>query len=136
MRCPACSSAEIITLESAGVRCDQTGYDDSGPAARCLACGAVSEPEDFDQTPGCPPGWEIPRPRLRPDPEPLTARELEIAALVADARANKEIGARLGIAERTVKVHLWNIFGKLGVRERTSLVLWYVHQVLDRGAAA
>jgi DNA-binding NarL/FixJ family response regulator len=38
--------------------------------------------------------------------------------------ANKQIGRRLGIAERTVKVHLGNVFRRIGVADRTSAALW------------
>lgn len=52
----------------------------------------------------------------------LTPREVEIIKLVSDGKRNKEIGAVLGIAERTVAVHLNNIFEKLQVNERTAAV--------------
>ena len=55
--------------------------------------------------------------------EPLSARELEILALVATGASNKEIAAELFIAEGTVKNHLTNILGKLGVRDRTQAAL-------------
>ena len=51
----------------------------------------------------------------------LTAREAEIARLVAGRKSNKEIGAALDISSRTVSTHLRNIFGKLGVRSRGEL---------------
>ena len=55
--------------------------------------------------------------------EPLSERELEIIALVASGASNKEIAAQLFIAEGTVKNHLTNILGKLGVRDRTQAAL-------------
>ena len=55
--------------------------------------------------------------------EPLSERELEIVALVANGASNKEIAAQLFIAEGTVKNHLTNILGKLGVRDRTQAAL-------------
>ena len=55
--------------------------------------------------------------------EPLSERELEILALVATGASNKEIAAELFIAEGTVKNHLTNILGKLGVRDRTQAAL-------------
>lgn len=51
----------------------------------------------------------------------LTAREIEIARMVAARKANKEIGATLKISARTVSTHLSNIFGKLGVESRGEL---------------
>jgi DNA-binding CsgD family transcriptional regulator/tetratricopeptide (TPR) repeat protein len=51
----------------------------------------------------------------------LTARELEIARMVALRKANKEIGSALRISARTVSTHLSNIFAKLGVESRGEL---------------
>lgn len=48
----------------------------------------------------------------------ITVREREILALIAKGKANKEIGAELGIAEDTVKRHISNIFQKLEVKDR------------------
>jgi DNA-binding NarL/FixJ family response regulator len=53
----------------------------------------------------------------------LSAREAQVARLVAEGAANKEIAARLTITERTVKAHLTAIFEKLGVRDRLQLSL-------------
>jgi len=55
--------------------------------------------------------------------EALTARENQIVALVVDSLRNPEIASRLGIAEGTVKVHLHNIYEKLGLSNRMDLVL-------------
>ena len=52
----------------------------------------------------------------------LTRRELEVLERVADGERNKEIASDLRISEETVEVHLRNIFGKLGVNDRTSAV--------------
>ena len=54
----------------------------------------------------------------------LSPRELEVLRLVAQGLANKQIGRSLGISERTVKVHLGNVFRRIGVRDRTSAALW------------
>jgi DNA-binding NarL/FixJ family response regulator len=66
---------------------------------------------------------ELKRPRPQPLIEPLSERELEILSLVASGASNKEIAAALFIAEGTVKNHLTNILGKLGVRDRTQAAL-------------
>jgi DNA-binding NarL/FixJ family response regulator len=55
--------------------------------------------------------------------ETLSERELEILRLVAAGDSNKEIAARLYITEGTVKNHVTNILGKLGVRDRTQAAL-------------
>jgi LuxR family maltose regulon positive regulatory protein len=51
--------------------------------------------------------------------EPLSERELEVLRLLAEGKSNREIGDALYIAVGTVKKHLSNIFGKLGVKNRT-----------------
>ncbi|HMQ35488.1 MAG TPA: response regulator transcription factor [Chloroflexaceae bacterium] len=55
-------------------------------------------------------------------PEPLTARELEVLTLLGQGQSNDQIAAALGIAPRTVKVHVQNILGKLGASNRTEAV--------------
>jgi DNA-binding CsgD family transcriptional regulator len=51
--------------------------------------------------------------------EPLTEREIEVLALLATGMSNAEIGAELFISVNTVKSHLKNVYGKLGVSNRT-----------------
>jgi DNA-binding NarL/FixJ family response regulator len=53
----------------------------------------------------------------------LTERETAIARHVAEGLRNKEIARRLGIEEGTVKMHVHNLFRKLGVSSRTELAL-------------
>jgi DNA-binding NarL/FixJ family response regulator len=52
----------------------------------------------------------------------LTPREIEVLQYVAKGYGNKEIGARLGTAAGTVKMHLQNILSKLGASDRTHAV--------------
>lgn len=54
--------------------------------------------------------------------EPLTARELDVLRLLALGLANKQIAAKLGISEHTVKFHVAAILGKLGAGSRTEAV--------------
>lgn len=61
--------------------------------------------------------------RAQPLVEPLSDRELEVLQLIATGASNKEIGAQLYITEGTVKNHVTNILGKLGVRDRTQAAL-------------
>ena len=55
--------------------------------------------------------------------EPLSERELEVVRLIADGASNREIGEALCLAEGTVKNHVTNILGKLGVRDRTQAAI-------------
>jgi DNA-binding CsgD family transcriptional regulator len=59
------------------------------------------------------------------DPGPLSPRELEVAALVADGRTNREIAARLYLSERTAQNHVQHILTKLGFGNRTQVAGWY-----------
>jgi DNA-binding NarL/FixJ family response regulator len=54
--------------------------------------------------------------------EVLTDREVEVMQLVAQGMRNKEIGARLGISELTVQVHVKNILVKLHVNDRAAAI--------------
>jgi ATP/maltotriose-dependent transcriptional regulator MalT len=53
--------------------------------------------------------------------EPLTAREREIAELVAAGRTNREVAEQLVLSPRTIEAHLRNIYAKLEVRSRVEL---------------
>jgi two-component system nitrate/nitrite response regulator NarL len=59
-------------------------------------------------------------PKNRPE---LTPREVEIISEIKTGRSNKEIALKLSISDETVKRHLSNIFGKLGVSSRLELAL-------------
>jgi DNA-binding CsgD family transcriptional regulator len=56
--------------------------------------------------------------------DPLTAREREIAALVADGLSNREIAQRLVISERTAQNHVQHILVKLGFSNRAQIAAW------------
>ncbi|WP_162560526.1 response regulator [Methylobacterium durans] len=77
--------------------------------------------------------------RAEPGPRPctsaaiLTPREQEITLLVAEGLSNKDIARTARISEGTVKIHLYNIYQKLGISNRTSLAS-YAHQVQINGA--
>lgn len=55
---------------------------------------------------------------------PLTARELEVARLIAVGRTNAEIGEELGIAPKTASAHVEHILAKLGAARRTEIATW------------
>ena len=65
--------------------------------------------------------FRSPRPEA-PAPGPLSQRELEVLELVAAGSTNREAAARLFISEATIKSHLLNIYGKLGVSDRAAAV--------------
>jgi DNA-binding NarL/FixJ family response regulator len=58
----------------------------------------------------------------------LTGRELQVLALLADGRSNREIARSLGVAEKTVKTHVSSVLAKLGVADRTQAALLAVRQ--------
>jgi DNA-binding NarL/FixJ family response regulator len=62
-------------------------------------------------------------PHAQPLVEPLSERELEILSVLASGASNREIAQKLYITEGTVKNHVTNILGKLGVRDRTQAAL-------------
>ena len=64
--------------------------------------------------------------------EPLTGREREVLALLADGLPNKAIANRLGISDQTVKAHVAAICGKLGALNRTDAV----RRAIRRGLVA
>lgn len=61
----------------------------------------------------------------------LSSRELEVLDLLSKGLTNKEISQRLLISEKTVKNHLYSIFKKLGVQDRTQAVLYAIKNNLN-----
>jgi predicted ATPase/DNA-binding CsgD family transcriptional regulator len=64
----------------------------------------------------------------------LTAREREVAVLIAAGSTNRQIGRALGITEKTAEVHVRNIMGKLRVASRAGVASWAVANGLHRPA--
>ena len=56
--------------------------------------------------------------------ERLTEREHEVLHLIAEGLNNREIAEKLFISEKTVKTHVSNILGKLGVADRTQAAIY------------
>ncbi|MEZ4870054.1 MAG: LuxR C-terminal-related transcriptional regulator [Caldilineaceae bacterium] len=88
------------------------------PAATMSA--ATAPPQEIVTQP--PAGVVQAPPVSQPLIEPLSARELEILCLVADGLSNSEIANQLIVTVGTVKKHLNNIYGKLGVSSRTQAI--------------
>jgi pimeloyl-ACP methyl ester carboxylesterase/DNA-binding CsgD family transcriptional regulator len=83
--------------------------------------------EFLDDTPAVPP----PR-RSEPLAVQLTARQLQVAALVAEGLTNKQIAQRLGIEERSAEGHLERIRQRLGVTSRAQIAAWWAARVSAR----
>ena len=60
----------------------------------------------------------------------LSAREREVAALVAQGKSNREIAAVLVVSERTAEAHVSNILGKLGLNTRAQIAAWTIEKGL------
>jgi LuxR family maltose regulon positive regulatory protein len=80
-------------------------------AQRLLRAFPVEEPEQaYSSKPQAPKSEWV---------EPLSKREIEVLQLISEGLTNQEIATRLYLSLHTVKVHARNIYGKLGVKNRT-----------------
>ena len=66
---------------------------------------------------------------------PLTAREFEVARLIARGQTNAEIAAELAIAPKTASAHVEHILAKLGVTRRTEIATWVASITSTNGAS-
>jgi two-component system, NarL family, response regulator LiaR len=73
---------------------------------------------------------QVTSPRKADAAAQLTEREREVLSLLAEGRSNKEIARSLVVSERTVKGHVSNILGKLGLQDRTQAALYAVRHGL------
>jgi pimeloyl-ACP methyl ester carboxylesterase/DNA-binding CsgD family transcriptional regulator len=92
----------------------------SGDAAAVVR--AILEFLGAREPPGAPAG-----PPDRP-PGELTARQLQVAALVAEGLTNRQIAERLGIQERSAEGHLERIRLRLGVTSRAQVAAWWARE--------
>src|SRR5688500_8074272 len=72
----------------------------------------------------------------RPPVEPsgLSPREAQVLQLVVEGLLNKQIAARLGITERTVRAHLTSAYQRIAVADRTQAALWLQRHDAEPGA--
>jgi DNA-binding NarL/FixJ family response regulator len=113
--------AEALDLGVAGIV-----LKESSPAALLECVRAVHQGKrsiDRDTLDRASPGAPRPAHASVTGNTVLTPREVEIVRLVAQGLRNKELAHRLSITEGTVKIHLHNIYDKLGVDGRLELVL-------------
>lgn len=128
----ACPAARILVLTSFGepervreaLQAGAAGYllktvdpEDLLAAVRQVAGGrSVLDPEALRAV-------TRPTSRRLPTGEALTGREQEVLRLISEGLGNKAIAQRLRIAEKTVKVHVGHIYGKLGVEGRAQALV-------------
>ena len=107
-----------------------SGRDDAAVRVRARACGAsgfVAKSVDFEQIAAAIEAALAGRDAFggaAPDDAPvMTPRQAEVLMLLAEGHGNKEIRYRLGIAERTVRAHMTDLFELLGANSRTQAII-------------
>ncbi|MGO3797222.1 MAG: response regulator transcription factor, partial [Pauljensenia sp.] len=58
----------------------------------------------------------------------LTPSEHKVLELIGDGLSNREIGEKLGVAEKTVKNHITSLLSKMGLQRRTQVAAWVAGQ--------
>ncbi len=111
------SVARILSSGAAALLPKSVSADELAAAVRAAAAGLVV----LHQEAAAAVAGTVP-PRRNDVAEPLTPREREVLAGMAEGRSNKEIAARLNISDHTVKFHVAAIMGKLGASSRTEAV--------------
>ncbi|MFD9136171.1 ATP-binding protein [Streptomyces bottropensis] len=111
---------EPARRQAPGVR----AAEDPAPAPRTRAASAGCA----GAAPAGGPAGAAPEPgadHVCADPVPLTRRELQVAALVAQGRTNRQIADHLVIARRTAEGHVERILVKLGFHNRSQVAAWF-----------
>ncbi|WP_263107846.1 LuxR C-terminal-related transcriptional regulator [Kitasatospora sp. DSM 101779] len=116
---------DVLRLGGCAIIRRQVAAGELAPAVRLLASGYLPVEQSLVQQ------LAHTAPRLGAVPT-LTEREQEVLHLLARGMSNAEIAAELGVAGSTVKSHVQEIFGKLGLRNRVQAVI-YAYE--SRGAA-
>lgn len=73
-----------------------------------------------------------PDPRSEPAGPELSLRESQVLGLIAEGLTNREIGARLGLAEKTVKNYVSGLLAKLGMERRTQAAVYGAEHKRDQ----
>jgi DNA-binding NarL/FixJ family response regulator len=125
-------SVAIIVLTTSADRQHLLGAVDAGAGGYLLK---DAEPDEIVQGIRAAARGEVPlSPRVaavlfqKPPVAPhltFTRREEDVLSLLAEGLANKQIAARLGVSEKTVKAHLSGAFRRIGVSDRTQAALWF-----------
>ena len=100
------STLKFTSNPDATTRADATGREPAAPDAAGIA--AAFAPEDGTK---------------KKQAFGLSRREVEVLALIAEGRTNREIGERLFISQKTVGVHVGNILAKLGASGRVEAAM-------------
>lgn len=132
------ATARITALPSPPHVLVLTTYDSDADIIRAMAAGAIGyllkdtpRRELFDAIRAAARGdavltpsvaTKLVRQQRAPQPEPLSGRERQVLALVAQGATNRHIAETLVVSEATVKTYLTRIFTKLEVGDRTSAV--------------
>ena len=110
----------LIEAGAAGVIPKRLGADAMIHALKLILSGEKYLPVTLGDSTGS--ARPAPRIEAGEGPGELTARQREVLALLKQGLPNKQIAARMGIQEVTVKLHLSKVFRKLGATNRTEAV--------------
>jgi DNA-binding NarL/FixJ family response regulator len=99
------------------------GGPDQGGAQTMGICG-WEDPPTVPASNDAPPPVRTSRSARRQRAQPLSAREQEIAALIAQGLRDRDIAEALVLSEHTVHAHVRNLLAKLGVASRTQIAAW------------
>jgi non-specific serine/threonine protein kinase len=113
-----------VTVADVRARLGQRAYD--AAVRRGVAMTTADAVAMALERPGT--GPTVPAPRAAPGDFGLTKREREVAALIAEGLSNREIAARLVVAQRTAEGHVENILSKLGFTSRAQVAGWLAAQ--------
>jgi len=123
---PALSSRQLAALAQHAEACDLEAVIDELQERLAVLEAEMDTP---------PRGTEAEAPPRQPLVEPLTPRELEVLQLIAKGLTNQQIADTLILSLGTVKWHTSQIYGKLGVGNRTQAVAQARRLGLERDAA-